>query len=223
MFTIRMKWNAFRILATLAMAAIPGFANPILVNNFSFEALPVGGLNNAACGAGCAWSTNLAIPGWVSDPSTTGQFQPGTQAGNTTFFTALSDGITSAYTNLGTISQTVLPTVQLGTVYVLTVDIGARMDTTFASLNGTADLLINGNMIAAIGLAPVPGTWGTFTATYTGLAADVGQSITIELRANGRQGNFDNVQLLEEIPEPMSLLLIGPALLLLTALGRRRH
>jgi hypothetical protein len=103
-------------------------------------------------------------------------------------------------------------------MYVLRVDLGNRLDKGFT---GSADLLINGKTYAATGSVPAEGTFSTWTATYVGLAADVGQSITIELKANGPQGNFDNVHL-DIVPEPASLLLIGSALFVLGTLKRRR-
>jgi hypothetical protein len=112
--------------------------------------------------------------------------------------------------------------VVLGAVYTLRVDIGFRKDTAF---DGTADLLINGQKYIATGVAP-QGTFGTFVATYTGLLADVGQSITIELNSSGSQANFDNVRLdatgAETAPEPAALWLAGPALLGLSMWKRRR-
>jgi hypothetical protein len=118
------------------------------------------------------------------------------------------------------ISQTVGATVVLGEVYTLLVDIGWRFDAPFT---GTADLLINGLTYSATGTTPTRGTFGVFTAVYTGTSADAGLPITIELRSSGPQANFDNVRLdgtLGEtgVPEPASLLLIAPALL---ALGLR--
>ena len=108
-------------------------------------------------------------------------------------------------------------------MYTLQVDIGYRLDAAFA---GTAGLLINGNPILATGSTPDRGMFGTFTATYTGLSADVGKPITIELKSSGSQGNFDNVRLdgvasEGAVPEPASFLLIGSALLVLNAFGRR--
>lgn len=156
------------------------------------------------CGIGCSYS-NAPIPGWAIT-GTTGQFQPGTNAGNFTYFNTLSDGITSAYSNGGTISQTVGAAVTLGLTYVLQVDLGLRNDLPSTAIAG---LLINGNLISAVGPAPTKGNWSTFTATYTALAADVGKPITIRLISTGIQGNFDNVRLADSlgdnggaIPEP---------------------
>jgi len=111
--------------------------------------------------------------------------------------------------------------VQLGAVYTFQVDIGFRKDTGFA---GTAALLINGTTYTATGL-PVPGTFSTYTASYTGLLADVGQSITLELNSSGSQGNFDNVRLDEatSTPEPASFVLLGSALLTISTIRRRRR
>ena len=107
--------------------------SPIFVNNFSFETLPAGGLPEG-CGVGCTYSTG-AIPGWSGGTGLFGQFQPGTPW----FTTPPSDGsATMAWSQGPTISQTVLPTVQLGVTYTLMVDLGLRLDPgpTFVSSAG---------------------------------------------------------------------------------------
>src|SRR5207245_4829356 len=93
-----------------------GFADVVSVANPSFEILPPGGLPNS-CGPSCFFSVD-PIPCWTN-VGTSGQFQPGTQDGNFTFFDSLSDGITTAYSNDigGVISQTVGATVQAGVTY----------------------------------------------------------------------------------------------------------
>jgi len=235
MLSIKMKRNAFRVLATLAFAAAPAFASLIPVNNYSFETYPL--LNGTGCTAPCAYDIG-AIPDWGATAGTSGQIQLGGPANtfpNALFFTR-SDGPTSAFSNDATLSQTVGATVGVGTAYTLSVAIGQRMDS--GSYGGSADLLIgatalNGNVahtILAVGTAPTLGNWSTFTTpTYWGTAADAGATITIELKSVGgvdaqglqRQGNFDNVQL-DGVPEPASFLLIGSALLALKAFRRRR-
>lgn len=214
-----MRTNILKYILLLAGAlSMPAssFASPIFVTNPSFETLFGGGLT-ACFGAGCGY-TFAAIPGWTKTGST-GQFRPGTAPNP--YYTSLSDGSTQAFSDGGMLSQTVLPTVQLGWIYTLQVDLGYRLDLGFG---GAADLLINGVSYTATGTTPVRGTFGTFTATYIGLAADVGKPIMIELTTNLRQANFDNVRLdaLEpptSAPEPSTLLLFGPALLLM----RRRN
>jgi len=200
------------------LLATAGFADIIPVVNGSFETLPGDGLP-FGCGAGCAYSVE-AIPGWTFSPgSSGGQFQPGTVG----YFHTLSDGPTSAYSNGGVISQTVGETVQLGVTYTLMVDLGLRTDPNVV-FAGSADLLINGNKYAAVGSTPTSGNWSTFTATYTGLSADVGDSITIELNSFGFQGNYDNVRLFDSsLPEPSyaGMLVMGLAGLMMLRLRRR--
>jgi hypothetical protein len=106
--TNALRVNVLVFLCTLFASA--AFAGTITVDNPSFETLPAGGLP-AGCGTGCAFSV-APIPGWTNTGSS-GQFQPGTQDGNFAYFNSLSDGITNAYSNGGTISQTVGATFKL--------------------------------------------------------------------------------------------------------------
>src|ERR1035438_6063295 len=89
-----MKSNAIRVLAILALVAIPAFASPIYVNNFSFES-PVAGL--VACGANCS-SQNVAIPSWTASSAHVGIFDV---TGANTYWNdvgvQLADGPQSAY------------------------------------------------------------------------------------------------------------------------------
>jgi len=208
LYEIGVKSKLLIGMALGVLLSVGASASPILVDNASFENLPLGGLT-FTCGVGCSYSgVPTPIPGWTSTGGE-GQLQPGTNAGNFTLFSTLSDGITSASSNGGTISQTVIPTVALGVTYVLQVDVGKRND---LPATGTVNLLINGNLIGAVGAAPTSGNWSTFTAAYTGLAADVGQSITIQLAASGIQGNFDNVRLSDDlgtVPEPATATVLA--------------
>ena len=213
----RRIWILVPLLAVLFAAT--GLADVIPVVNGSFETLPGTGLPNG-CGTGCAYSTG-AIPDWTFTSGSGGQFQPGAAG----YFTTLSDGPTSAYSNGGVISQTVAETVQVGVTYTLLVDLGFRTDKSVA-FDGSADLLVNGNHYAAVGSTPTRGNWSTFTATYTGLSADAGDSITIELNSSGTQGNYDNVRLFDSnnsLPEPSyaGMLVMGLAGLMMLALRRR--
>jgi hypothetical protein len=221
MLTSTIKRNAFRVLATLAFAAAPAFASMILVNNPSFETLPAGwpGITTS-CGGSCIFDVG-AISGWNSTVVRGGQLQPVAATGG--YINQDGGSPTSAWANDGIFSQTTGAMVGVGTVYTLTVDIGRKLTDT-GGYGGYADLLIGGTRYTATGTGPLVGQWSPFTVTYTGLAADVGKSITIELgnqTPGVYQANFDNVQL-DEVPEPASFLLIGSALLALKAFRRRR-
>jgi len=74
----------------------------------------------------------------------------------------------------------------------------------------------------AIGIVPTAGNWSPFTATFTGSAADAGESITIRLVSTGVQGNFDDVQL-TAVPEPSFMGVVGIGLAGLLAFARRNR
>lgn len=204
------------VLACGLVFASAGFASAIPVNNPSFETLPAGGLPIPGY-AGGSYSIAV-IPGWVGT-GYSGQFQPGGPSGTVPnhYYNTLSDGPTEAYIATSeVISQTVGATVQAGVTYTLMVDIGARLDLRFL---GAADLLINGNQYVATGVENLGG-FATYTATYTGLPADAGDPITIQLSASGQQGDFDNVRLscgagcaASTVPEPSVIVLVGPVLI----------
>ena len=165
---------------------------PITVMNPSFETPPLGGFPGS-CGPSCSFGAG--VPGWTVSGNG-GELRPGPGGG--TLFNTIPDGITVAFSNSGTISQTVTPTVEPGVTYVLTVDLGRRSDSAFTS---SAELLAGTTVVAtAIGIVPTAGNWSPFTATFTGSAADAGEPITIRLLSTGRQSAFDDVRLMA-VPE----------------------
>jgi hypothetical protein len=222
---IRPLRKAVSGVACLWLSLVSGLASPILVNNPSFETRPDGGLP-IICGPSCTYDDVGNVPGWTGTGF--GQFQPGpgfTTGGLplTTYFDTVPDGLTVAYSNGATLTQTV-GSAQLGT-YTLQVDIGLRKDRLAANL-GTIQLLIGGNTpVQGTGSAPTSGAWSTFTATYTTTAADIGNNVVIQLTAINDQGDFDNVRLdfaAQAVAEPTNAALLALGLGVLAFPVRRR-
>jgi hypothetical protein len=204
-------------------------ATQVILDNSSFQTLPSGGLPGGGCGVGCSYGFG-AIPGWTYSETgeQVGQFQPGTEDGNYAYFNYVPDGITVVETVGPTLSQVVNTTVQAGVTYTMTVDIGTRND---EASDGSADLLIDGVQYMATGTMAAAGDWATFTVSYVGLAADIGDAITIQLNdpEAGVAATFSDVTLTEsesdpppEVPEPRFMGGFGLALFCLFALYRRK-
>jgi hypothetical protein len=209
----------FRI-ALLAAVSISGLsASSIFVANSSFETLAAG-FPMATCGGVCGynWGPN-AIPGWITDNgSSTGALIMGGYNGNP----GATDGNVMAWSNGGFLMQTT-GTAVAGVTYTLQVDLLHRID---AAMAGIVQLEVNGTPVAtATGTDLGPGTWSTWTTTYTATALDNGNNLTILLSAGSTQGDFDNVRLNDstsDAPEPASFAFLGLGLTGIATLRRRR-
>jgi hypothetical protein len=183
----------FLFVLCLALTGVPAFADTsIPIQNASFETsssvLGPGGFNF------------LAMPGWTITGSD-GSFQP-TSAN---YILPLPDGITVAWSNGGTISQTLTGTsLQPNSTYTLTVAVGHRLGGYVA--NYTIQLDAGSTVLATVSASNssiTPGTFMDVVLTYTTGSTVTPGDLAIVLITNGSQINFDNVR--ASVPEPSSL------------------
>ncbi|MDY7050663.1 MAG: PEP-CTERM sorting domain-containing protein [Microcystis panniformis WG22] len=123
-----------------------------------------------------------------------------------------------AWSNGGTISQTLSDTLQANTRYTLTAYVGNRLGLNFPGYN--IQLYAGGNLLASNNsVTPADGTFALVTVSYTsGISVTPGQALEIRLNSqSGFQGqtNFDLITLdAVSIPEPSAILgLLGFGLL----------
>jgi hypothetical protein len=198
----------------LALMSCPAWADSIPLKNASFETtnplnLPFGG-----------GPFNLGpIPDWNSS-GVAGSWQP-----NSSEFSSIPDGSIVAYTNGGSISQTLTGTsVLANTFYTLSTFVGHRMDgftgnyTISLDAGATALCSFSGNSssIAA-------GTFADETCTFqSGSTVPAGDLSIVFTGSQGAQLDVDNVTV--STPEPGSLALVTVALsFLFMALRRKAH
>jgi hypothetical protein len=212
------------LLSILAVGffAAPAWADTVAITNPSFEMFnPLSG-TCTLCG-----NYNLGpIPGWTITGGDAGSWQP------TSAFLNLpaSDGKTVAFSNGGTIYQTLSASLAPNTTYTLSVDVGRRSDAGFLS-NYTIELFAGSMLLNALsGSNGVisPGTLeNEFFGFTTGAGIPSGDPLTIALLSTGPQTDFDNVRLtavstVSAVSEPGSWALLATGLGLALFLFRRR-
>ena len=222
-----MKSVVLTLLAVLFSGV--AMADNIAVQNASFEdSNPL----DVSCGSGCAYNSG-PIPSWT----VTGG-QSGSAMLDSSLYTSIPDGSLIAYTNGGTISQTLTGISLLpDSIYTLSVYVGNRFDQqitdySFSLLAGSSVL----NTFSGSNGTITPGTFEQEFLTYTTGSIVTAGDLGIQLSSAGGQGDFDDVQLTVvpvendftngdpvSTPEPSSLLMLGMGLLGITGLAVRKQ
>jgi hypothetical protein len=217
--------SLFLFLCSLVLSCIatPAFANSIPIQNASFETtLP---LIYTSPGAGI-WNTG-PIPGWTTTGGVTGSWQPGPGA-----FNSVPDGSAVAYSNGGSISQTLSSSLVAFTNYTLTVAVGNRLDAVTNNLATTyiIQLFAGNTLLNSISgsntLIPL-GTFMDVSFNYLAGATVPSGNLAIVLSSVGPQSIFDNVRLTAtstatSVSEPGSLTLLAAGLGLALFVFRHR-
>lgn len=207
-------------LLAVAMLTPCAFATSVPIYNASFEFSTAGTVHSIY-----GDYTVGGISDWTyTGSSEWGRWSPVSSPALTFFTSNVPDLKYIGYLNGGSIFQQLDWTVRANNVFTLSLEIGHRSDISVPDY--MVELLAGDKVLASNGsVTPLSGQFDTLVLSYTALEGDsnVGSNLGIRISANGKQLDFDNLQLTNHsVPEPATLLFLGLGLIGLTGFSRKR-
>jgi hypothetical protein len=210
------------VLLTIAVAALltagRAWADSVPIDNPSFESTyPL----NISCGYSNCFYT-YGIPGW--NVTNGGTWQPGTEV-----FPTMPDGSLAAFTNHGSIWQTLSAPVLPDTTYTLNVFVGNRGDLINGTYTLSLDTILNG-VLTTLCSTPLldannitPHTFQSEGCSYTSGSTVPGGDLYLIFTSGYGQLDVDDVSLTSQDPSPVSepsaMMLLGVGLVLAAGLS----